>query len=309
MGNFCTRCGRPLAEGEICNCQSVAPQSQQNMHEQVTASAQQAAPQYQQAMSQGQTQYQQAGPQGQPQYQQAGPQGQPQYHQMAPQQPSAAANYFKKLWSTALDVFKAPVTAGKKYVADGDFKLALGYLVVQAILAMILGMTFEARSGLATLGSYDFWSGSTNAGAVAFSYVKVFFITIILSALFSAMLAGLLLAFNCIAKNRMTFKNALCLASVRSIVLAPAMVVTWLLILINPVFGGFISIIINIWGMVAIIKALPIASEKADNLVTHLVTAAFAIFALVSIVIMFTLGAGCYCSGIISKISSILSYL
>ena len=30
MGNFCTKCGRPLAEGEICNCQSQsAPQPQQ----------------------------------------------------------------------------------------------------------------------------------------------------------------------------------------------------------------------------------------------------------------------------------------
>ena len=29
MGNFCTKCGRPLAEGEICNCQSQsAPQPQ-----------------------------------------------------------------------------------------------------------------------------------------------------------------------------------------------------------------------------------------------------------------------------------------
>lgn len=307
MGKFCTRCGRPLADGEVCNCQSAAPQPQQAAPEQ--AAAPQEQPQYQQAAPQEQQQYQQAAPQGQPQYQQAASQGQPQYQQMAPQQPSAASNYFKELWSTALSVFKAPVTAGKKYVAEGNFKLALGYLAVQAILAMILGMTFEARSGLATLGSYDFWSGSTNAGAVALSYVKVFFITIILSALFSAMLAGLLLAFNCIAKNKMTFKNALCLASVRSIVLAPAMVVTWLLILINPVFGGFISLIINIWGMVAIVKALPVASEKADNLVTHLVTAAFAIFALVSIVLMFTLGAACYCSGIISKISSILSYL
>ena len=51
------------------------------------------------------------------------------------------------------------------------------------------------------------------------------------------MLAGLLLGFNLIAKNNMTFKNALCLASVRSIVIAPAMVVALIIILINPLWG------------------------------------------------------------------------
>ena len=308
MGNFCTRCGRPLAEGEVCNCQSATPQPQQSAPEQVvTPQPQQTVPQGQPQFQQGQPQYQQAAQQGQ--YQQVPPQMQPQYQQMAPQQPSAAANFFKELLNTGISIFKAPVTAGKKYVAVGNSKLAIGYLAVQAILAMILGMTFEARSGLAKAGSYDIWSGSVDTGAAALTYVKVFFITLILSALFSLMLAGLLLAFNSIAKNKMTFKNALCLASVRSIVLVPAMVVTWVIILINPVFGGFVSLIINIWGMVAIVKALPVASEKADNLVTHLVTAAFAVFAIVSMGIMLTLGAACYCSGIISKIASIMSYL
>ena len=335
MGKFCTKCGRPLAEGEVCNCQSAAPQPQaqpvaptpveptpapqQGQYVQETPvapvqpqyqqTAPQVQPQYQQAAQQGQPQYQQAAQQGQPQYQQAAPQMQPQYQQMAPQQPSAAGTYFKELWSTALNIFKAPATEGKKYVAEGKFKFAIGYMVVQAVLAVILGMTFEGRSGLATLGSYDFWSGSTDTGMVALAYVKVFFITLVLSALFSVMLAGLILGFNAIAKNHMTFKNALCLASVRSIVLAPAMVVAWILTIINPFFGGFVSLIINIWGMVAIMKALPVASEKADNLVTHMMSAAFAIFALVSMGLMFTVGALCYSSGILSQIGSLLSYL
>ncbi len=54
MGNFCTKCGKPLADGEVCNCQ--APQIDP---------AQQAAPQQQSAAPQ---QYQQA---PQQQYQQA----------------------------------------------------------------------------------------------------------------------------------------------------------------------------------------------------------------------------------------------
>ncbi len=309
MGNFCTKCGKPLADGEVCNCQGAAPQidpAQQAAPQQQSAAPQQ---QYQQAPQQQyqqapQQQYQQAPQQQyqqapQQQYQQVPPQQyQQQYQQMAPQQ-SAASDYFKQFLNTALNVWKKPVTAGKEYVMSGKFTLAIGYLIVQAVLAVILGMVFEARSSLANLAEF---AGSS----VGLTYVKVFFGTLFLSAIFSIMLAGLLLGFNLIAKNNMTFKNALCLVSVRSIVIAPAMVVALIIILINPAWGGVFSLIINIWGFVAIVKALPVVSEQSDNLLVHLVTAAILIFVIISLIIMFTIGLECYCPGVMSEIKSAL---
>lgn len=301
MGNFCTKCGKPLADGEVCNCQGAAPQidpAQQAAPQQQSAAPQQ---QYQQAPQQQyqqapQQQYQQA---PQQQYQQVPPQQyQQQYQQMAPQQ-SAASDYFKQFLNTALNVWKKPVTAGKEYVMSGKFTLAIGYLLVQAVLAVILGMVFEARSSLANLAEF---AGSS----VGVTYVKVFFGTLFLSAIFSIMLAGLLLGFNLIAKNNMTFKNALCLVSVRSIVIAPAMVVALIIILINPAWGGVFSLIINIWGFVAIVKALPVVSEQSDNLLVHLVTAAILIFVIIALIIMFTIGLECYCPGVVSEIKSAL---
>ena len=301
MGNFCTKCGKPLADGEVCNCQGAAPQidpAQQAAAQQQSAAAQQ---QYQQAPQQQyqqapQQQYQQA---PQQQFQQVPPQQyQQQYQQMAPQQ-SAASDYFKQFLSTALNVWKKPVTAGKEYVMSGKFTLAIGYILVQAVLAVILGMVFEARSSLA-----DF--AELVGSSVGVTYVKVFFGTLFLSAIFSIMLAGLLLGFNLIAKNNMTFKNALCLVSVRSIVIAPAMVVALIIILINPAWGGVFSLIINIWGFVAIVKALPVVSEQSDNLLVHLVTAAILIFVIISLIIMFTIGLECYCPGVMSEIKSAL---
>lgn len=301
MGNFCTKCGKPLADGEVCNCQGAAPQidpAQQAAPQQQSAAPQQ---QYQQAPQQQyqqapQQQYQQA---PQQQYQQVPPQQyQQQYQQMAPQQ-SAASDYFKQFLNTALNVWKKPVTAGKEYVMSGKFTLAIGYLIVQAVLAVILGMVFEARSSLANLAEF---AGSS----VGVTYVKVFFGTLFLSAIFSIMLAGLLLGFNLIAKNNMTFKNALCLVSVRSIVIAPAMVVALIIILINPAWGGVFSLIINIWGFVAIVKALPVVSEQSDNLLVHLVTAAILIFVIIALIIMFTIGLECYCPGVVSEIKSAL---
>ena len=308
MGNFCTKCGKPLADGEVCNCQGAAPQidpAQQAAPQQQSAAPQQ---QYQQAQQQyqqaPQQQYQQAQQQQyqqapQQQFQQVPPQQyQQQYQQMAPQQ-SAASDYFKQFLNTALNVWKKPVTAGKEYVMSGKFTLAIGYLLVQAVLAVILGMVFEARSSLANLAEF---AGSS----VGLTYVKVFFGTLFLSAIFSIMLAGLLLGFNLIAKNNMTFKNALCLVSVRSIVIAPAMVVALIIILINPAWGGVFSLIINIWGFVAIVKALPVVSEQSDNLLVHLVTAAILIFVIISLIIMFTIGLECYCPGVMSEIKSAL---
>ena len=301
MGNFCTKCGKPLADGEVCNCQGAAPQidpAQQAAPQQQSAAPQQ---QYQQAQQQQyqqapQQQYQQA---PQQQFQQVPPQQyQQQYQQMAPQQ-SAASDYFKQFLNTALNVWKKPVTAGKEYVMSGKFTLAIGYLLVQAVLAVILGMVFEVRSSLANLAEF---AGSS----VGLTYVKVFFGTLFLSAIFSIMLAGLLLGFNLIAKNNMTFKNALCLVSVRSIVIAPAMVVALIIILINPAWGGVFSLIINIWGFVAIVKALPVVSEQSDNLLVHLVTAAILIFVIISLIIMFTIGLECYCPGVMSEIKSAL---
>ena len=308
MGNFCTKCGKPLADGEVCNCQGAAPQidpAQQAAPQQQSAAPQQ---QYQQAPQQQsaapQQQYQQAQQQQyqqapQQQFQQVPPQQyQQQYQQMTPQQ-SAASDYFKQFLNTALNVWKKPVTAGKEYVMSGKFTLAIGYLLVQAVLAVILGMVFEARSSLANLAEF---AGSS----VGLTYVKVFFGTLFLSAIFSIMLAGLLLGFNLIAKNNMTFKNALCLVSVRSIVIAPAMVVALIIILINPAWGGVFSLIINIWGFVAIVKALPVVSEQSDNLLVHLVTAAILIFVIIALIIMFTIGLECYCPGVMSEIKSAL---
>ena len=153
MGNFCTKCGKPLADGEVCNCQGAAPQidpAQQAAPQQQSAAPQQ---QYQQAPQQQyqqapQQQYQQA---PQQQYQQVPPQQyQQQYQQMAPQQ-SAASDYFKQFFNTALNVWKKPVTAGKEYVMSGKFTLAIGYLLVQAVLAVILGMYLKQEAHLQIL--------------------------------------------------------------------------------------------------------------------------------------------------------------
>lgn len=263
MANFCTKCGKALADGEVCSCQS--------------------ATQINPAQQAPQGQFQQA-PQGQ--FQQA-PQGQ-QFQQ--PQQPSAAGLYFKDLFKTSIDTWVAPATKGKEFVKSGKFGVAIGILVAQALAAMLLGICFEARKDLATVAEY------MGGSSVPFTYFKVVFGTLFFSAAFSVMLAALILAFNAIAKNKMNFKQALCLAAVRGVILIPAMGVALLFVLIHPVFGAIVTIVINIYGIIAMIKALPVEEGVSENLLVHLMSAAIGIFAIVSLSLMLSLGGLLYAS-------------
>ena len=144
MANFCTKCGKALADGEVCSCQSAT---------QINPAQQAPQGQFQQAP---QGQFQQA-PQGQ--FQQA-PQGQ------QPQQPSAAGLYFKDLFKTSIDTWVAPATKGKEFVKSGKFGVAIGILVAQALAAMLLGICFEARKDLATVAEY------MGGSSVPFTYFK-----------------------------------------------------------------------------------------------------------------------------------------
>ena len=90
MARFCTRCGRPLEEGEVCNCgQEAAPQQQQAQQQQV---AQEAAPQQQQA------QQQQVAQEVAPQFQQQAQQGYAQNSQQFQQTQQAVTGFLGKMF-------------------------------------------------------------------------------------------------------------------------------------------------------------------------------------------------------------------
>ena len=87
MARFCTKCGRPLKEGEVCNCTAQNAGGAQN------AGVSQGQPggrqNYQQGQPGGRQNYQQGQPGGQQYYQQGQPGGQQYYQQGQPggQQP------------------------------------------------------------------------------------------------------------------------------------------------------------------------------------------------------------------------------
>lgn len=204
-----------------------------------------------------------------------------QYQQAAPAQPSKAGLYFQKLYKSFLVLLKQPATAGRQFIVSADYPLAIGYIVLQAILVALFGTIVLAKVGSvinSVIGMF--------AGSISMPYAKAFFGTLALSAVFSFVLAGILLAANLIFKNTVNYMHMLCAVALRSIVSAPVIVVAMLLALINPVLGIVVFFAANIWGIIVITQATPAADAKAADHLSIALFLAFLLFMVVSLFVM-----------------------
>lgn len=242
---------------------------------------------YMQGQPQGQP-YMQEQPQGQP-YMQGQPQGQPYAQQpygqpyAAPQQPSAAGLYFKKLLDTFVAVMRAPSSQGRAFAGAGDFMIAGGFILIQAIVTMIFGLFTEMR-----VYSYLGLDGITPP------YAAVIFGTLFFSVLFSLILAGMVLGANILSGNHISFAMALGAVATRSIVLIPATIVSLVVMLISPLYGIMFFFIISIWGLIVMIKANPLTNIQADDVLTHILSATVIIYLIIVLALMIKIGITFY---------------
>ena len=129
--SFCTNCGRPLQDNEVCSCQT-APQPQAAPQQQYAAPQQQyAAPQQQYAAPQQQY--------AAPQQQYAAPQqpyGAPQQPYGAPQKP--ANTFFTDLCNVMVTFFTNPIEARALATKDGKLGIPAVLLGLYAFFTMIV---------------------------------------------------------------------------------------------------------------------------------------------------------------------------
>ena len=217
-------------------------------------------------------------PQGQPYAQQ--PYGQP---YAAPQQPSAAGLYFKKLLDTFVAVMRAPSSQGRAFAGAGDFMIAGGFILIQAIVTMIFGLFTEMR-----VYSYLGLDGITPP------YAAVIFGTLFFSLLFSLILAGMVLGANILSGNHISFAMALGAVATRSIVLIPATIVSLVVMLISPLYGIMFFFIVSIWGLIVMIKANPLTNIQADDVLTHILSATVIIYLIIVLALMIKIGITFY---------------
>lgn len=275
MAKFCTKCGRPLAEGEICTCE----QTNQNIQE--------AQPQPEQGMQQSQPQPEQGAQQSQPQSEQGMQQSQPQPEQVCINQPSQQMKgqnisaYLKKLVSLFKNIIQFPATQGTNFVISEDRNSALGLIGVQAVFSAVFALVVASK-----VGSLFNVVGGIFSKAVKMPYFRIFIVTLIISFALSCVLAGILLGISILFKNKITYQAALCVTAVRSVALASVTIIAILLAFLNLGYGIVLFFMGNLAGICYMLSAFPITSQENRNKAAIIMFLSVLIFALIASFIM-----------------------
>lgn len=220
---YCSKCGRQLMDGEICNCD------------------QQAGMQYGEDYS-NYNQY--------PYEQQV--QGQVQMQDVVKQN---AKGFFNKI----LELLKSPVEQGKNFVFSGDIVTAVIMIVIQGIASGLFAIVMCTKAQ----GIFDkitgMMYGSSSAADIMqmkamlkMPVFKAFLITLIISVILTFILAGIIMIFNNISHSQLIFKNVISLVSLRSIVASIIVLVGCIVAFINIYAGIAIFTVGNIAGFMLI---------------------------------------------------------
>lgn len=222
---YCSKCGRQLMDGEICNCD------------------QQAGMQYGADYS-NYNQYQ---------YEQQGQvQGQVQMQDVVKQN---AKGFFNKI----LELLKSPVEQGKNFVFSGDIVTAVIMIVIQGIASGLFAIVMCTKAQ----GIFDKITGMMYGSSSATDIMqmkamlkmpvfKAFLITLIISVILTFILAGIIMIFNNISHSQLIFKNVISLVSLRSIVASIIVLFGCIAAFINIYAGIAVFTVGNIAGFMLI---------------------------------------------------------
>ncbi len=260
MAKFCTKCGKPLEEGEVCSCTQETAQTAQPQQE----AAQTAQPQQQEAAQNAQ-----------PQQQMAQPTGYVSNEQQFQQTQQAVTGFLSKMFGAFLNVIKHPVTAGRDMILAADWGVSIALIVLQGIFTAIFGAVAGKQAG-AFLGEFSFFSEPK------VPYVKIIFGTLAISIALSFVLALLLMLGNMIIKNTLGYKEMLGAVASRSCVIVITTMIAIIVFLINAEVGILVWSVGNIWGFFLILQAMPLVNEKMRDKLPTVMILVYLIFMLIT---------------------------
>jgi len=313
MDRVCIRCGRPLAEGEVCHCgdaentagstQDAAQNAAQDVNQNTQDAAQNTA--RQNGFNQGQPNFNQNGfNQGRPDYNQ-GP-----YQQ--PKQPSKVEIFYKRAVAAYKAVVTHPMTEGARFAKSGDVELSVAYIILQALVTglFVLAFTINIYSLIVELvaslaGGMSYFFGGYASSYVTVPFGKMFIGSLLLSGVLSVLFALCIYVFGQIVKNNMTFRQSVCVAALRSVLITPVMLVGLVVTFAQPMLALLVYFSGNILAYLAVFEALPGEDRLADKN-----KRVFAYF-LTMLVYLLIFAAALYIGGdlmIPSELSSLLNY-
>lgn len=257
MSKFCTKCGRPLQEGEVCTCQN----------EQVS----------QQTTQNGQAQFQQ-----------------PINQQQVP--PSGFSLYIKRFWDVATKTMKSPASMLRTFVKANDFKLGLGFIGVNAaIFSLFIVILFGKVNSIilsltnlfGRLSSMGLESAMGMGSSLSFPLFKIFLVTFVLSFGGACVLAALLLFFTkVIFKFNADYKQMLCVASSKSLASIPFSLVACLFAFVMPTWSIFIVSFGALLGYFYVAAAIKGAGIVDEDKLTYILFLSFAAMVIVTAIVM-----------------------
>ena len=324
---FCKYCGKELKDGEVCNCRTTAAGSSEPA---ATGAAQPAAAAAQTTAAQP------AAAAAQPTAAQPTAGAATQAAGAATQAAGAATGAAttagaaqtaaagtaaapkvdtEKITSTAkkvggmyLKIWAKPATVGKEMMASVDMIQGLCMVVVQALLSSIFSLCIAGKINAAfadAFSSYTSLLGSDYAKQFKVSGAKVFFLTLLLSLLFSVIWGLAFGLIGLISKAKMGLGQILALMAARSVIVAPLTVLACIVFWISPAVGLVIffgSILMVICTTAEMLKA--VQGVTADKCV-YLTFIGVLLFIIVFVLIG-SKAIGAYIpEGIISSLDSI----
>lgn len=318
---FCKYCGKELKDGEVCNCRTTAagssePAATGAAQPAAGATAQTTAAQPAAAAAQTTAAQPTAGAATQAAGAATGAATTAGAAQTAAAGTAAAPKVdTEKITSTAkkvggmyLKIWAKPATVGKEMMASVDMIQGLCMVVVQALLSSIFSLCIAGKINAAfadAFSSYTSLLGSDYAKQFKVSGAKVFFLTLLLSLLFSVIWGLAFGLIGLISKAKMGLGQILALMAARSVIVAPLTVLACIVFWISPAVGLVIffgSILMVICTTAEMLKA--VQGVSADKCV-YLTFIGVLLFIIVFVLIG-SKAIGAYIpEGIISSLDSI----
>lgn len=231
MAKFCSQCGRPLEEGEVCTCQSQGSQpTVQQSTEQPFVQAQQPE---QSQFTQSQQPFTQAQQPVQPQFaqQQYNGQGQ-QFNQTI----GKATDATKALVGKLVPIVKSPVEELKNIAATKESKLGIQMIlcnIVVSLLLLIISMVV-VRVKLGDAAEY-----------VSIPYAKTVILGTVFAAVYYFAMAGILFGFTKVFSKgtEVSFAQSITAVGGKALYDAAVFIISAICMIINVKFGCVILVI------------------------------------------------------------------
>lgn len=284
---FCKYCGKELKDGEVCSCRTTTAGSSE------AGAAQPAAAATAQTTAGAAAAGAAAGAAAAPKV-----------------DTEKIASTAKKVGGMYLKIWAKPATVGKEMMASVDMIQGLCMVVVQALLSSIFSLCIAGKINAAlsdAFSSYTSLLGSDYAKQFKVSGAKVFFLTLLLSLLFSVIWGLAFALVGLISKAKMGLGQIVALMAARSVIVAPLTVLACIVFWISPAVGLVIffgSILMVICTTAEMVKA--VQGVTADKCV-YLTFIGVLLFIIVFVLIG-SKAIGAYIpEGIISSLDSVSS--